>query len=56
VFGLFFAPFTILFELNLALNFFLVFTTPVVDALTILASQFNEKILGHIIYFLALQI
>ena len=45
--GTLLAPLTILLELNLALNFFLVFTAPVVNAFAVLTGQFNEKILGH---------
>jgi len=41
------APTTILLELDLALNEFLIFARPIVDATALLAGQFYELILGH---------
>ncbi len=45
--GLFAAPGTVLFELDFALYFALIFAAPVVDAFAGLAGKFYESVLGH---------
>jgi hypothetical protein len=45
--GALFAPLAKLLELDLALNFFLVFLAPVVGALAGGAGEFDKTFLGH---------
>ncbi len=45
--GYFFAPLTVFFEFNFLYYELLVFTAPVVDALTFSASKFYESFLRH---------
>jgi len=46
--SVFFAPFTKLFELNFALNFFLIFPAEIVRAFAGLTHEFYKLVLGHI--------
>ena len=48
VFGLLFAPLTVLFELNFSSDKLLVLATPIVDALACTTGEFYEFILRHI--------
>ena len=45
MYSLLLAPFAPFFELNFSLNFFSVFSAPVIDSFAFTADEFDEKIL-----------